>query len=41
VGAAEALADYVVNHPDEDPDRLTARLANVIWLGVGSVVDRP
>ena len=41
VGAAEALADYVVNHPDEDPDRLATRLANVIWLGVGSVIARP
>jgi AcrR family transcriptional regulator len=40
VGAAEALADWVVRHPDEDPDRLATRLTNVIWLGVGSVVDR-
>jgi AcrR family transcriptional regulator len=39
VGAAEALAEWVVNHPDEDHDRLAARLTNVIWLGIGSVVD--
>jgi AcrR family transcriptional regulator len=40
VGAAEALADWVVNHPDEDPDRLATRLTNVVWLGIGVVVDR-
>jgi AcrR family transcriptional regulator len=40
VGAAEALADYVVNHPDQDPDHLATRLVNVIWLGVGSIIDR-
>jgi AcrR family transcriptional regulator len=38
VGAAEALADWVVEHPDDDPDPLATRLANVIWLGVASIV---
>jgi len=34
VGAAEALADWVVDHPEADPDVLATRLTNVIWLGV-------
>jgi AcrR family transcriptional regulator len=38
VGAAEALADWVVEHPDEDPAVLATRLMNVIWLGAGALL---
>jgi AcrR family transcriptional regulator len=38
VGAAEALADWVVEHPDEDSDALATRLANVIWLGTAALL---
>lgn len=33
VGAAEAVADWLVDHPDEDPDGAAGRLMNVAWLG--------
>jgi AcrR family transcriptional regulator len=33
VGAAESMADWLVDHPDEDPGRTAARLMNFIWLG--------
>jgi AcrR family transcriptional regulator len=36
VGAAEALADWVVEHPDEDPDVTATRLMNVVWVGTGA-----
>jgi AcrR family transcriptional regulator len=33
VGAAESMADWLVDHPDEDPQKLAARLMSFIWLG--------
>jgi AcrR family transcriptional regulator len=38
VGAAEALADWVVAHPGEDPDITATRLMNAVWLGAGSLL---
>jgi AcrR family transcriptional regulator len=33
VGAAEAVADWLVDHPGEDPEAVATRLMNVIWVG--------
>jgi len=33
VGVAESLADWVVEHVDEDPDVTATRVMNVVWLG--------
>jgi AcrR family transcriptional regulator len=38
VGAAEALADWVVEHPDEEPDVTATRLMNVVWMGAGALL---
>jgi AcrR family transcriptional regulator len=38
VGAAEALADWVIEHPDEDPDRTASRLMNAVWMGAGAIL---
>jgi AcrR family transcriptional regulator len=38
VGAAEALADWVADNPDEDPELAAARLAEVLWSGAGSLL---
>ncbi|MFK3982743.1 TetR/AcrR family transcriptional regulator [Micromonospora sp. NPDC050397] len=35
VGAAESLADWLADHPNEDPERLATRLMNATWLGAG------
>lgn len=33
VGAAEAVADWLVEHPEADPDVVSEDLMGVIWLG--------
>ena len=38
VGAAEALADWTVAHPDADPDVTATRLMNAVWLGAGQLL---
>ncbi len=38
VGAAEASADWFVDHPDEDPDVTATRLMNVVWAGAGALL---
>jgi AcrR family transcriptional regulator len=38
VGAAEALADWLVAHPDEDSDLTATRLMDVVWAGAGAAV---
>ena len=38
VGAAEALADWVVAHPGENPDVTATRLMNAVWMGAGSLL---
>jgi AcrR family transcriptional regulator len=34
VGAAEALSDWALEHPEETPDALANRLMDVIWTGL-------
>ena len=38
VGVAESLADWVVDHPDEDPDLTAARMMNFVWLGADDLL---
>jgi AcrR family transcriptional regulator len=38
VGAAEAVADWVVDHPDEDFEVVAERLMRVLWHGTGSLL---
>ena len=38
VGAAEALADWVVEHPEEEPEVTATRLMNVVWMGAGALL---
>jgi AcrR family transcriptional regulator len=33
VGAGESMADWLVDHPGEDPERTASRLMSFIWLG--------
>ncbi len=35
VGAAEALSDWGLEHPEETPEALVSRLMDVIWTGLG------
>ncbi len=34
VGAAEALSDWALEHPEETPDALATRLRDVLWTGL-------
>jgi AcrR family transcriptional regulator len=34
VGAAEALSDWALDHPEETPDALTTRLMDIFWIGL-------
>ncbi|MBG6141721.1 TetR/AcrR family transcriptional regulator [Longispora fulva] len=38
VGAGEALADWIADHPDADPEAAAARLMNLVWLGFGTLL---
>jgi AcrR family transcriptional regulator len=38
VGAGESLANWWLEHPDEDAEQVTARLMNVTWLGLNELV---
>jgi AcrR family transcriptional regulator len=38
VGAAESMADWLADHPGEDPGRTAARLMNFIWLGADDLL---
>lgn len=38
VGAAESMADWLVDHPDEDPERTAGRLMSFIWLGADDLL---
>ena len=39
VGACESLADWLADHPDEQPESVAGRLMNVVWLGAGQLLD--
>jgi AcrR family transcriptional regulator len=38
IGACEALADWSVTGPDEDPEVTSARLMNFAWLGLDNLL---
>ncbi|AUH42524.1 TetR/AcrR family transcriptional regulator [Streptomyces sp. CMB-StM0423] len=39
VGAADALTDWMAEHPAESPEGMTRRLMNMIWVGMRNVLD--
>ena len=38
VGATESLADWLVDHPDADPDGMATRMMNFVWTGAGDLL---
>jgi AcrR family transcriptional regulator len=38
VGAGESLADWLADHPEEDPERTATRMMNVAWLGAAELL---
>lgn len=38
VGAADALTDWMAEHPAESPEGMTRRLMNMIWVGMRNVL---
>jgi AcrR family transcriptional regulator len=38
VGAAESMADWLVDHPSEAPEAVATRLMNLVWLGAGNLL---
>jgi AcrR family transcriptional regulator len=38
VGASESLADWLTDHPDEDPERAATRMMNIAWLGADQLL---
>ncbi|MBX6355813.1 MAG: TetR/AcrR family transcriptional regulator [Micromonosporaceae bacterium] len=38
VGASESLADWLVDHPTEDPERAATRMMNIAWLGADQLL---
>lgn len=38
VGAADALTDWMAEHPAESPEGMTVRLMNMIWVGMRNVL---
>ncbi|HKN95927.1 MAG TPA: TetR/AcrR family transcriptional regulator [Pseudonocardiaceae bacterium] len=39
VGASESLADWWLDHPEESPSSIAARLMNLVWMGFGNLVE--
>ncbi|MFF0724802.1 TetR/AcrR family transcriptional regulator [Streptomyces sp. NPDC004134] len=39
VGAADALTDWMAEHPAESPEGMTRRLMSMIWVGMRNVLD--
>jgi AcrR family transcriptional regulator len=39
LGAAEAMAEFVVETGHADPDETASRLVNVVWVGVGGLME--
>lgn len=39
VGAGESLAEWLLTHPDEQPEVAAARLMNFAWMGFGDLLD--
>jgi AcrR family transcriptional regulator len=38
VGAGESLADWLADHPEEDPERTATRMMNFAWLGAAQLL---
>jgi AcrR family transcriptional regulator len=38
VGAAESLADWLADRPDEDPEATATRMMNFVWQGAGQLL---
>ncbi|MGI5212416.1 TetR/AcrR family transcriptional regulator [Plantactinospora sp. CA-290183] len=38
IGAAESLADWLADHPDDDPDAMASRMMNLGWTGAGGLL---
>jgi AcrR family transcriptional regulator len=38
VGAGESLADWVLDHADEDPDVTATRMMNFVWMGAAQLL---
>jgi hypothetical protein len=38
VGAAESLADWFVDQPDEAPETAATRLMNLVWIGADGLL---
>jgi len=38
VGAGESLAEWVIDHPDENPERTATRLMNFVWLSAADLL---
>ncbi|WP_237773455.1 TetR/AcrR family transcriptional regulator [Streptomyces luteocolor] len=39
VGAADSLTDWMARHPDQSPEGVTLRLMNMVWVGMGRVLE--
>ncbi|WP_103528281.1 MULTISPECIES: TetR/AcrR family transcriptional regulator [Streptomyces] len=39
VGAADALTDWLAQHPGETPESVTLRMMNMIWVGMRDVLN--
>jgi AcrR family transcriptional regulator len=39
VGAGESLADWWLDHPEESPGQIAARLMNLVWMGFGNLIE--
>ncbi|MFE0132914.1 TetR/AcrR family transcriptional regulator [Streptomyces sp. NPDC059037] len=39
VGAADSLTDWMGSHPDQSPEGVTLRLMNMVWVGMGRVLE--
>jgi len=39
VGAAESLADWWLDHPEETAGSIASKLMNLVWLGFGDLVE--
>jgi AcrR family transcriptional regulator len=38
VGAGESLADWLADHPSEEPERVATRMMNLIWVGADQLL---
>ncbi|MEV8315449.1 TetR/AcrR family transcriptional regulator [Streptomyces sp. NPDC059900] len=39
VGAADSLTDWMGGHPGQSPEGVTLRLMNMVWVGMGRVLE--